>query len=228
MGINRETSQAKFFQDSSSEDKLAGVHSLTGNHQLTMWVALNVFEKVLDKRVMNTYSPTTVVEPITSEEADIVHFVGGFVIKKLWAKCSSAEQQEILTSFITDSEPEHSTLLAAKSHGKLTNITSEAKCMFTEMEQVFREIVAPSARNPSVNEASYHKACQCNQVIQDCFHSSTHDKEDSKSKETALIKIISLYFKVRVHHKCKLHVDRIRARNRTSSKDKALRSKLAK
>ena len=33
---------------------------------------------------------------------------------------------------------------------KLTNITNEAKCMFTELEQVFRKTVVPSAVNSSI------------------------------------------------------------------------------
>ena len=153
------------------------------------------------------------VEPLTPEEADIVHFVGRrVVIKKLRARSNSTEQQGILTSHITDSEPENDTLFAAKSHKNLTDITSEAKCMFIELEQVFRETVIPSTVSPSANEASYCKACQCNKVIQDCFHSSTNRGEHGKSKDTVFFHIISLYFKVRVHQNYKITVDRIRAK----------------
>ena len=58
--------------------------------------------------------------------------------------------------------------------------------MFIELEQVFRETVIPSTVSPSGNEASYRKACQCNKVIQDCFHSSTDKEENSKSKDSFL------------------------------------------
>ena len=186
---NKEAAQSEFFQVISSPERLAGLTSVTGNHQLTVWLALNVFETFLNQSSVSTYSPTTVVETLTAEEADIVHFVGGFVIKKPWARSNSTEQQGILTSFITDCEPENATLLAAKSHGRLTNITNEAKCMLIELEQVFRETVIPSTVSPSGNEAGYHKACQCNKVIQDCFHSSTDKEENGKSKDTVFFHI---------------------------------------
>ena len=87
-GPNKEAAraQSEFFQVISSPERLAGLTSVTGNHQLTVWLALNVFETFLNQSSVSTYSPTTVVEPLTPEEADIVHFVGGFVIKKPWAK----------------------------------------------------------------------------------------------------------------------------------------------
>ena len=61
--------------------------------------------------------------------------------------------------------------------------------MFIELEQVFRETVIPSTVSPSGNEASYRKACQCNKVIRDCFHSSTDKEENDKSKDTVFFHI---------------------------------------
>ena len=172
--------------------------------------------------------PPTVVEHVTPEEADIAHYIAGFVLKKLWERSGNAEHRRILTSFITDSSPEPDTLLAAKSHGKLTNITNEAKCMFTELEQVFRGTVVPSAVNSSINEISYVKACQCNKVIQDCNYSSTYREEHNEVKETLLFDIVSFFFNFRVYRKCRVTVDRDRANTRVSSKEKALWSKPAK
>ena len=169
---------------------------------------------------MSTFSPTTVVKLLTPEETDIVHFVVGFVIKNLWERSNNTEQKAILPSFITDFEPENNNFLAAKSRGNLTNITSEANCMFTELEQVFRQTAIPSAVCRSANEASYRKACQCNNIIQDCFRIATTEEEHGKSKDTVFLHIISQYLKVRVHQKCKVTVDKMRARSRILAKRK--------
>lgn len=228
-GINREASHSAFFKLSSSKDNLTALTALTGSHQLTVWLALNVFELLLNQATESGHDASaTMTEPLASEEADIVHYIGGFVIKKLSERCHSTEQRDILTSFVADSQAEPNTLLAAKSHGKLTNISSEARCMFVELEQVFKETVRPSIVNPSGNKACFLKACESNKVIQDCFYNSTYGEEHSQLKDEVFFDIISLYFTVRIHHKCKIIVDRVRARNKVSSKEKALRSKLAK
>ena len=109
-GANKEAAQSKLFRVISSEERLAGLTSVTGNYQLTLWLVLNVYETFLNQ---SSYSPTTVVEPLTLQEADIVHFVVGFVSKTLWARSNSTEQQEILTPFVSDSEPDNEIFLAA-------------------------------------------------------------------------------------------------------------------
>ena len=131
----------------------------------------------------------------------------------------------ILNNLVSDEVPEEGTLLHAKSRGKLTNLTSDSKGLFVELEQVFRDTF-PTV-TAKIDAADYETACYKNQVIQDCFFSSASELDNVSVKDKVLSKIIQLYFKIRIHHKCKIILDSIRAKTKMSNKDRALRAKLA-
>lgn len=219
-------SHASFFAIASGG--LGELTAISGNHQLTMWLALSVFQKVLDSSTVGSEQPVpAMVREITPEEHDIVHYIGGFVVKKLQQrKQTGGEDHQLLSALTTNEQPEEGTLLAAKSRGGLTNLTKEAKCMFLEIELVFRETFPSFA--DSVDRSKFQMACFGNDVIQRCFYNSTYEVENDKAKESLLSDILCLYFKVRVCHKCLTIVDSVRASRKSSSKDRALRSKLAK
>ncbi len=223
-GVNREAAQSLFFKEVSG-----GLNSelvkFAVDSQLAMWLTLNVFTRALDttsQKVCTASKPHN----ITPEEVDIAHYIGGFVVKRLKQRSRQSEL-EVLETFV-DSAPDFvqaKTLLAAKSYGQLTKLTQEEECMFFELEQVFRDICSVSVPHMNINQ--YKAQCLGNEVIQNCFYSSSYHLEHSAAKDIVLSGIISLYFKVRVHHKCRTIVDRLRAKRKVSSKDRALRSKLS-
>lgn len=201
-----------------------------GHQQLASWLAMDVFG-----RVLNNENETQTIAPdvigtgldLTDEELDISHYIGGCAVSKLIRR-SSALARDILQTFIDSTAPQPQTLLAAKSRGKLTNLKGAAKSIFSELEYVFRIVYPQSACSKDISINQYANECYDNQIIQDCFNTLTKDIEDDSAKEHVLSNIISFYFKVRVHHRCKTTLDIIRAQNKTSSKDRALRAKLAK
>ena len=93
------------------------------------------------------------------------------------------------------------------------------------MEQLFRDTFPTTAAK--INAADYEAACYRNQVIQDCFFSSVSELDNVLLKEKVISKIIQMYFKIRIHHNCKILLDSVRAKNKKSNKDRALRAKLA-
>lgn len=199
------------------------ITNVTQDHRLTVWLALQVFRQFVDHQ--SHYDSTTVVGPISKEEKDIAHYIGGCVIKKLQRKPSLS--YEVLSSFVSEASPENDTLLYAKSRGKLTNITCDARAMFVELEQVYRDTF-PSITDPVSKESQYVEACVNNIIIQSCFFNATYDIDtDNSQKETVFSKIIQFYFKIRVHHRCKIILDAVRARTKGSSKERSLRAKLA-
>lgn len=223
--MNREAAQSLFFKKISTEH--AELIGFTRNHQLTMWLAMNVFTHMLDThRPKSTKTQcTSKSEKITAEETDIAHFIGGFVVKKLKDRSKDEEQKLLLT--LVDKDPANSkTLLAAKSHGRMTNITRDAHWLFVELEQIFRDTFPVGTIDMDLKQ--YKSNCLSSEVIQNCYFSGTYECEHSTEKETILSKIICLYFKVRVHHEARIVVDKLRAKTKLSSKDKALRSRLAK
>ena len=62
---------------------LKELSALTGDHQLTMWLALQVFIKALDRSNSHENNSRSLVKPITAEETDIAHYIVGAVISKL-------------------------------------------------------------------------------------------------------------------------------------------------
>jgi hypothetical protein len=223
-GINRESSQAAFFQIMASGSTRIGSSE---DQQLMTWLSLQIFKICFDTFFAASDKSGATAKPITTEEEDITSYVGGSVIYKLERRApAESQERQILRTFISASEPEETSLLAAKSRGKLTNITNDAKKMFIELEQVFRDIFPTFTENMSYPD--YMKACCDNTVIQDCFYSGSYSVSNSDVKDKVLLDVIKLYFKIRVHHRCRTVIEAVRAKSKISSKDKSLRSKLAK
>lgn len=206
-------------------DGMPQVTAITGDRQLTMWLALQVFTKLVD--AMSRYSQLEgPVGKVTNDEEDIAHYIGGCVISKLQKRSRTDGEREILSQFVSEAAPEEGTLLDSKSRGKLTNVTKDTKTMFVEMEQVFRDIFPHTDKG--VSEIQYKDVCYKNQVIQDCYFSSVHSIDSISDKEKVLSDILHLFFKIRVHHKCKIIIDAIRSKAKVSSKDRSLRAKLSR
>ena len=222
-GVNREASQAAFFQLMAT-----GVPELTklsGEHMLTMWICNNIFQVFISSTSSTQQCTEPACRPLTPEEADITHYIGGFVCSKLKQRNSDSKYNELLSAVISSAEPEQETLLAAKSRGRLTNLTRDGQCIFEQLEQIFCTIFPPTVVR--VDVAEYADACLKNEIVQSCFHNATSNL-DIDEKENVLLNIISLYFKVRVSQKCKVIIEKVRNKRRASKQEKALRSKLAK
>ena len=162
---------------------------------------------------------------ITQEEADVAHYIGGFVCCKLKQRNKLYEYKEVLSALESAEEPKPKTLLTAKSRGQLTNLSKDGQSFFVELEQIFRDTFPSTVT--TVSEHDFCQRCMASDVVQDCFHSCTHCI-DTMKKDNVLTDMISLYFKVRIHQKCKCVVDKIRNTKRDSKKEKALRSKLSR
>ena len=148
---------------------------LLGDHQLTMWVSLETFTKALDESTKaETVHPSPSV--ITAEERDIAHHIGGAVLSKLKHKCTDDESC-IDNQVISEEAPKQGTLLHAKSGGKLTNLTADSKCLFVEMEQLFRDTFPTTAA--AINAGDFEVAYYKNQVILDCFFSSVSELDNT-------------------------------------------------
>ena len=202
-----------------------GVGDLTtacGDHQLCMWICINVFENFM---ALPRSNPTNSYPSMSPAEEDVAHYIGGFVCHKLTNRNPMPRYQEVVQSLISGSPPEAGTLVEAKSRGKLTNLTRDGQFVFVELENVFRSVVSPSATN--VCSKTYRDACLANDVVQDCFSSATRDIVCSSFNERVLSDIIFLYFKVRVNHRCKCVMEKVRTKP-DMKKEKSLRSKLSK
>lgn len=186
LGNLREKSQAAFFSIAA-----AGMPELTevaGDHRLMMWLSLQVLERTLDSFRSTTVTTSNLSKPLSSEESDIAHYIGGCVVAKL-KKEKWNENMDFFSCFLEYRDADLDSLVGAKSRGNLINLTSPAKSFFAEMELVFRDTFAVS--DEKMPESSFYNKCCANQVIQDCYHSLTHCVDDT---ERVFPKIISFFF----------------------------------
>lgn len=162
---------------------------------------------------------------MSDDEVDIAHYIGGFVCCKIRQRGKTEGYKEVVSSLVSSSDPDPKTLVAAKSRGKLSNLTGDGKAIFKELEILFRNLFPSSLA--VVNFEKYREACFSSTTVQDCFHNAT-DMLISDDKEHVLSDMIALYFKVRIHQKCKVIVQNVRSKKSASKQEKSLRSKLAK
>ena len=215
---------ANFFQLSPAG--MPNVERASGDSTLSIWLFLQVFHKVLDAVFKPLNCSTPLSSPITEAESDIAHYIGGFVIHALKRKTKDVTELEVIETFLTCAETSSVTLAAAVSRGGLVQLAKEGKSLFVELEQVFRDLFPTYAT--SVDVQTFASACYNNEVIQDCFSSITYQCHNIKEQETVFGNLISLYFKVRVHHRCRNIVENLRRETKSSHKDRALRAKLAR
>ena len=131
-----------------------------------------------------------------SEETDLIHYIGGFVLCKLEQTHFHATYSSLLNCFISSANPSLDTLLAAKSRGRLTNLTKDAESMCVSFEVKFRHLFPPAVEK--VDSSLYAAECLKDEVVQKCFHSET----DSDQKDQVLLDCIANFFKVGVHQNC--------------------------
>ena len=131
-GIHSEQSQAKLHQYMCSE--ASDLTELTKDRQLTMWLCT----KALDwfaRRQSSTSSRTSIISSTTVsvEEADVASYIGGFICCKLKQRHSAEDYINVIDLLVSKMEPSHDTLFAAKSKGRLTNITNDGKSLFLSL-----------------------------------------------------------------------------------------------
>ena len=241
-GVICETAQAEFIKMMSKG--VPALTALTSNHQLTMWLANTVFTDFIKCSSINSSSSSSSSSVgggsssssgggisssrvISPDEIDVVSYIGGFVICKLKQRNKlGMGYTMILEAMESEEEPNPKTLVAAKSRGRLINLNKDGQSLFLELECIFRDLYSLFIANVSVSE--YTEKCISNDIVQNCFHSATHSMENVKFKDSVLSGIIKLFFKIRVHHKCRCIVEKLRNKKLDSKKEKSLRTKLTK
>lgn len=147
---------------------------ITKDHQLTMWLCTKAMDLFSLSSVASTVSGASQAgdtDNVSPEEADVAHYIGGFVCCKLKQRNCTDDYVTVIEALVSSSEPSHQTLLAAKSRGRLTNLTEDGKCVFLSVEESFRHLFPPSVIKMDKNH--FIEECVNNRVVQNCFHSAT-------------------------------------------------------
>ena len=124
----------------------------------------------------------------------------------------------------TTEESENAGLVECFDRGGLVKIKPQVAHMFIAMEDTFNHVVKAKT---SVSSHVFIKACGEHDDILCGFYETAYDCEvEDRIKEQIIIKILDLYFKIRIHQKCRVYMDQVRFNTHQNKKQKALRKKL--
>ena len=191
-------------------------------------IALKTFKKLVNLTYRNSQHtvPNTPMTKITDSEKDILHFIGGSIIHKIENKLhrqgkSQKTCMHILQSFKSQ-EKDTKSLTAVHDRGGLTYVKKTFTTFLEFAEHQFRS-------SSKFSTESFLHACRHNSALTSAFYDMIEDCEDEEGdiqKHNVLEKILILFFKIRVHHKCRRMMDEHRAEQKISKKQKGLRKTL--
>lgn len=208
------------------------------------WLCMKVFDLMLMK-AYDKSDPKSVSAgcQIPSEECDIVEYIGGFVIqglKKHVSKLSNVVQKAELLSclsqfFYSEQDEElqnmqypdnNKSLTQLFDRGGLIKIKPNATQIFLGLEETFRHLYDGNLTETTKYEVFFEKACELEKVSV-CYFDEVYGVNASEAtKEQVLQSLAKLYFKVRIHHKCKAYMDTHKKLQQKSKKEKGLRKTL--
>ena len=183
---------------------------------------LKLFELVLAKCWPQEQVPVYTSQ-LSSEEDDIISYVGGSVVKKLMAaKYTNRSIVQLLACQSDDPCAAHISLTKIKDRGGLTYIKQSAFELFKKMEIVFRSLATVKGE---VDKLKFESMCRSS--LEDDFLFCIIEGGDELPTESVLFcvlnHIIRLFFKIRMHHRCKVTLEKI---SKDNIKKKGLRKGL--
>ena len=195
-------------------------------------------------------------QDISEQDVDVINYVGGGVVKELKTKLyrlkpsgSRSKQQKLLCQMCTTVPEKCRSLTKTLSRGGLSVLSANAKDFFRMVEIKFRD----ACKQPEQNKCTYNdfeKMCSLDKEVtcmfEQVFNSVTEDEDEhaatseesfdngdddcdsnvEKEKLKVFRDIVVYYFKVRVHHECKLFMDRYRCKRSIEKAQKGTRRTL--
>lgn len=130
------------------------------------------------------------------------------------------------TGSATNTTANARTLTAVLDRGGLTKLNGNTCQMFLTLEHTFRSLFGDESKVNASFATYFDKCCQ-QETVSSCFYDLLCRTDSTDSlKEKILKDIIHLYFKVRMHHKCKIIMDSYRRKTKTTKKSKGIRKQL--
>ena len=205
------------------------ITDITHSAQLTSFVCLRLFKKLLAMLTQNT--PVPVFPKTPNHKRDIISYIGGSVVSKLkkaaWRltdgeKSTRLQVPNLLVS--TDNEPRTSGLTDILDRGELIRLKPNVVEMFNSMEATFSTIFSDKI-NLSVSDFVL-ECCRNDNILCGYYERVYSSHATDNMKDQLLRNILQLYFKIRVHQRCRIYMDKVRYQKRMSKKAKSLRKNL--
>ena len=220
---------------------MKSLNETTKCEKVSGWVALRVFKMLVAEAYARKEEVAKTECPIRDEEKGTLKYIGGSVVKKIKQKIlrftkndyreSEIQTLNALTCQPGESEMSETDMTAMLDRGGLTYIKPEVATVFYSAEVMFRKLAGTGSVVKEVNDKDFVKVCVGNDNITSCFFEALNDCEmtiPTEVMESILVKILQLFFKIRIHHKMTTIMDKILLEENKAKKEKSLRKRLKK
>jgi len=214
--------------------------AVTLSMRYSVMLALRMFEKLIELNYPDqTSSLPAKRRDITDIDIDVISYVGGSIIQRQKQKLhrmvdsdTKLNCTDILNSMHclqSDSECEASKpgLTNILDRGGLIHLTENSKTFFLSLEVKFREFSQESKDHQSLSGTCYEQFCTSDTEVTLNFEMAIQNNNE-REKEKMFVNIVKHFFKVRIHHECKVYMERYRTSKLTSKKNAGLRKSLKK
>lgn len=203
----------------------------TGSAQLSAFIALRVFEKIVSDVYSQGKTPGLVVY-FHEEEKGTVRYIGGAVVRKIKSRLrridkieQKDEKLQCLDAMCQNRVESTTDMTSVLDKGGLTYLKSNVAEVFYKMETLFRSLTGSNIEK--ISSADFVLAAMEDESITSGFYESLYPCTFQTSVVEAVLQyILELYFKIRIHHKLKTTMDTIRAKTRKTKREKGLRKKI--
>lgn len=236
----REQAWAKYYH--AYTQHMGDVTELTGAPATSTWLCMGVFGDLLDKAyplAHDTGDRARQCFQLPEDTKDIVSYIGGSIVTKLRRKAAtlqdSDDKEAILDCLSELCDPDGNGKQSGKSDCRLTKTLNRGGLVFlkTSAQHFFQllEVEVKRACNTVHGKAhlkltEFVEECAADETLTSAFHSATYIACNEEQKEFIFAKIVQLYYKIRVHHECKLFMERLKCKASTVVQKKGLRKTL--
>ena len=184
----REKAWSVFHQQQSN--LVSAIFPLVRHKQLSSFLTLKIVERILSPSQFSSSTPPSVT--ITSEEEDILIYIGGFVL----FRCKSMFNSDlaclsVVQQTMKENEKLSSKLIQAKTRGGLCEPKNDMISFFLQIETIFRQKF-DSLVNLSF-QTFLESVCSQDDLLS-LFFTCTCKDVDEKAQETVLLRILSVFF----------------------------------
>ena len=163
----------------------------------------------------NHHSHCTKPALLSQADEHVIAYIGGSILHRLQSKFQQYVQHMTLSTSEAECDLQsenHLEMVNALDRGGLHRPTHAAQGVFRNLETIFREVAA----NPSHKKCTKHdfaSICQNDLDFMNTYHGMMYDLDsEDQEKEAFLAEMTKKYFIIRIHHECKLFMERCQAK----------------
>jgi hypothetical protein len=194
------------------------------------FLGLKIFASMLDRKwPLATIGIETTIS-IDGKESDVLTYIGGCIAKKLHNKYGNGDKQEYIDFLTCNADSPcaaSSNMTKTLDRGGLTYIKQTTLILFKKMEFHFKRVTNDHKKN--VSKDDFVETC-C-QSIEREFMSllcESGNPIDDDLAYSVLRDVVSKFFRIRIHHRCKILMEKHKLGSQKGLRKTLKKAKLTK